>query len=153
MRCINCENKKLKKIVKIGTQPLSGVFYNSPKFSLKKYSLDLYKCDKCNLVQLKKTAKKSKMFGITYEYRTSLSNLMKNHIFKKVQFLKKNKFVNGNSSIIDIGSNDGTFLNYFQKTNNLIGVDPTAQKFKKFYKKNIHICSNFFSKEIIKNFL
>ena len=26
MRCINCENKKLKKIVKIGTQPLSGVF-------------------------------------------------------------------------------------------------------------------------------
>ena len=44
------------------------------------------------------------MFGITYEYRTSLSNLMKNHIFKKVQFLKKNKFVNGNSSIIDIGS-------------------------------------------------
>ena len=28
-----------------------------------------------------------------------------------------------------------TFLNYFQKTNNLIGVDPTAQKFKNFIKR------------------
>lgn len=153
MPCISCKNKKLKKIVKIGKQPLSGVFYNSPKFTLKKYSLDLYECDKCNLVQLKKTAKKSKMFGKTYEYRTSLSNLMRNHIFQKVRFLKKHKLVNTNSSIIDIGSNDGTFLNCFQKSNNLIGVDPTAKKFEKFYKRNVHICSNFFSEEAIKNFL
>ena len=153
MQCINCSNRELKKTVKVGKQPLSGVFYKTQKSTLKKYPLDLYICSKCNLVQLKKTAKKTSMFGKTYEYRTSLSNLMKNHIYKKILFLKKNKFIRNNSNILDIGSNDGTFLNYFTKSNNLIGIDPSAQKFKKFYKKNIHMCNDFFSKKKIDNFL
>ena len=76
MKCRNCKLKKLKKIVKIGTQPLSGTFYKNKKFNLKKYSLDLFKCRKCDLVQLLKTPNKNKLFGESYEYKTSLSNLM-----------------------------------------------------------------------------
>ena len=41
------------------------------------------------------------------------------------------KIINNNSSILDIGSNDGTFLNQFTKSNYLLGVDPSAEKFKK----------------------
>ena len=83
MKCRNCKKKKLKKIVKIGSQPLSGVFYQSKRYNLKKYSLDLYQCQICKLVQLSKTPESKKMFGDTYEYRTSLSNLMVDHIRKK----------------------------------------------------------------------
>ena len=91
------------------------------------------------------------MFGKSYEYRTSLSNLMKNHIKKKFLYLKKKKIINSKSSILDIGSNDGTFLNFFPKSNSLLGMDPTANKFKSFYKKNVKICNNFFSKKNVDN--
>ena len=31
MKCINCGNKKLRKIVSMGSQPLSGIFYKKKK--------------------------------------------------------------------------------------------------------------------------
>ena len=86
--CRNCLSKKLIKVVNIGSQPLSGVFYKKKTFNLKKYSLDLYQCKKCKLVQLSTTPNSKKMFGETYEYKTSLSNLMTIHIKKKISFLK-----------------------------------------------------------------
>ena len=71
------------------------------------------------------------MFGDTYEYKTSLSNLMIRHIYKKVNFLKK-KIFKKNAKILDIGSNDGTFLNFFSKDKfELYGIDPSAKKFQK----------------------
>ena len=59
------------------------------------------------------------MYGQTYGYRTSLSKLMVNHI-KKFDKLIKYKNIKNNTNILDIGSNDGTFLNFFAKrTKNL----------------------------------
>jgi NDP-4-keto-2,6-dideoxyhexose 3-C-methyltransferase len=149
-KCINCKKKGLLKIVELGKQPLSGIFLSKKKENLKKYSLDLFKCKKCDLVQLGESAKLEKMFGHSYEYSTALSKLMVNHIKDKVEFLKKKKIVRNNSNILDIGSNDGTFLNQFQKTNYLVGIDPSAEKFKKNYKRNIKTIFNFFSKKNLK---
>ena len=59
--------------------------------NLKKYSLDLFKCKTCDLVQLGESAKLEKMFGDGYEYSTSLSKLMINHIKDKLDFLIKKK--------------------------------------------------------------
>jgi len=152
-KCRNCKSKKIKKIVSIGSQPLSGIFYKTRKFNLKKYPLDLFKCKKCNLIQLYKTAKPYQMFGKTYEYRTSLSNLMIAHIKNKINYLKKKNLIKRHSSILDIGSNDGTFLNNLNKSMKLFGIDPTAKKFKNLYKKNVFICDDFFSKKSIDNFV
>ena len=84
MKCRNCKKRTFKKIIKLGSQPLSGVFYKKKKFNLKKYPLDLFKCQTCELIQLYKTAKLYQMFGETYVYRTSLSQLMISHIKKKI---------------------------------------------------------------------
>lgn len=145
--CVNCKKNKLKKIIKIGSQPLSGVFLKKKMYNLKKYPLDLYECQICKLVQLTQIPKSSKMFGSTYEYRTSLSKLMSDHISSKAKFLLRKKFVNSDSKILDIGSNDGTFLNEFTKNKNLYGIDPSARKFKKYYNKKIKIIYDYFSKE------
>ena len=107
--CRNCLSKKLIKVVNIGSQPLSGVFYKKKTFNLKKYTLDLYQCKKCKLVQLSKSPNPKKMFGETYEYKTSLSNLMTNHIKKKISFLKNKKYLFDGATVLDIGSNDGNF--------------------------------------------
>ena len=86
MYCKNCKNNKLEKVFKIGSQPISSVFYNKKKFNLPTYSLDLFKCKTCKLVQFNKLPPLDDMYGLNYGYRTSLSNLMKNHM--KSKFIK-----------------------------------------------------------------
>ena len=146
MICKNCKNKKLIKIVKIGKQPLSGFFYSQKKYNLKKYSLDLYKCLKCNLIQLNNKIKPKKMYGKHYGYQTSLSQLMISHLKKKIYKITKLNILRKNDNILDIGSNDGTFLKLLGKKYNLWGVDPSAKKFKKNYKE-MNLITSFFSKK------
>ena len=59
MKCRNCNSNDIKKIIFIGKQPLSGVFLKRKNYNLKKYSLDLYICKKCDLVQIGKNAPES----------------------------------------------------------------------------------------------
>lgn len=150
MKCRICNSKKVKNIINLGNQPLSGVFYKKKQKNLTKYPLKLLQCSKCDLVQISQSPNKNKMFGMTYEYRTGLSGLMVKHLKTSLKQLKKEKYLKNKSTILDIGSNDGTFLNFFNSSNELIGIDPSLNKFKKFYNKNILKIDDFFSKKNIK---
>ena len=135
--CKNCKFKKLKKILNFGKQPVSSVFYKKKTFNLKSYSLDLYKCEKCDLVQFKSLAPLDEMYGQTYGYRTSLSNLMVTHIKNKYLTIINSINLKKDDFILDIGSNDGTFLNTFAKEKylNLFGVDPSSENLKNIMTK------------------
>ena len=150
MSCKNCKSRLIKKIVNIGNQPISSHFYKNKINKLKKYSLDLYVCLKCNLVQLKSLAKLDHMYGLNYGYRTSLSPLMINHMRQKSKKIK-NDLKKGNKNILDIGCNDGTFLNFFKnlKNVNLYGIDPSAAKFKEYHSKKINLIIDYFEKKKI----
>ena len=149
MKCKNCNYLNLNKVFRMGKQPISSVFYNKPKTKLKKYSLDLFKCSKCDLVQFSSLAPLEDMYGLTYGYNTSLSPLMVDHMRNKFKFLESNykKLLKG--QILDIGSNDGTFLNLLKslKGVKLYGMDPSSKKFLNNYKKNISVITDFFSKK------
>ena len=116
MICRSCYQKKLRKVISVGRQPVSSVFLSKKTKNLKEYSLDLYECQNCKLVQFYKLAPLKDMYGTTYGYRTSLSKLMISHIKEKYKKILKMKIIKNGSIILDIGSNDGTFLNFF--TNN-----------------------------------
>ena len=88
------------------------------------------------------------MYGKNYGYKTSISKLMVDHLKKKFNDVEKN-FSKKKISVLDIGSNDGTFLNFFPNKNFLVGIDPSAKKFKNLYKKNINLINNFFSRNRI----
>jgi len=150
MFCRNCNSPKLKKIVSIGSQPISSKFNNEKKFNEKKYSLDLFKCKDCNLIQLGKTAPLSQMYGSSYGYRSGISKLMISHLKDKYFSIKKIK--KKCNRVLDIGSNDGTFLNFFPEKNFKVGIDPSIQKFKKYYNRKIFTINNFFSKKNIFKF-
>ena len=156
MKCRNCKKKTLKRIIKLGSQPISSRTHKK-RIKLKKYPLDLYECQNCKLVQLSKVAPFREMYGSTYGYWTSLSNLMINHMKKKAKRIKKIDLIKNNSFILDIGSSDATFLNFFKnhkKNLSLFAVDPSGEKFKKsFHNKKINLIVDFFSKEKIYNYL
>ena len=153
MKCRNCKLDNLKQIISIGKQPLSGIFLKKKIYNLKKFNLNLFICKKCKLVQLGKSVPSRKMFGDNYGYQSSISKLMRIHLKNIYKKIIKKQIINKNSIILDIGSNDGTFLNFFKKTNTLYGIDPTIKKFSNYYKPNIKQIDGFFSYKKISNFL
>ena len=133
MQCKICKSKKIIKINNLNNQPISSVFLEKRTNNLKKYNINLYECSACKLIQFAKLPPLGEMYGSTYGYRTSLSKLMVNHMKKKFNKFIKLDNLKKDSNILDIGSNDGTFLNFFSKLNkklNLYGIDPSAFKFK-----------------------
>ena len=82
---------------------------------------------------------------------------MVDHLKKKIINLNSFKIFKNKAKILDIGSNDGTFLNFFSKRKNnfdLYGIDPSAEAFLKDYHKGINVIVDFFNKETVKkNFL
>jgi len=154
MKCRNCKKNSFSLISKIGDQPISSIFLEKKRY-IKNYSLNLFECNYCKLIQLSKIPGLQDMYGSTYGYKTSISGLMVKHLKNKFNRIKKLKILQQNPNILDIGSNDGTFLNFFAndlKKKNLIGIDPSANAFTKSYNKKIKVIVNFFNKESIKNY-
>ena len=153
MICRNCKKQKFEKISNIGYQPISSLFLKN-KIKIKNYSLDLFKCIFCDLVQLSKIPNLKDMYGIDYGYKTSVSNLMVNHLKKKIIKLSKFGIFKKRSKILDIGSNDGTFLNFFTKFGKkfeLFGIDPSASAFIQNYDKKINVTTDFFNKKNVED--
>jgi hypothetical protein len=147
VKCRSCDSNKLINLFSLGKIPYSGIF---PKKNQKvEYgNLSLVLCKKCKLVQLDRNFNPKKMYGHNYGYRTGLNSDMVRHMGNKANRLKK--YLKHKSAVIlDIGSNDGTFLGFFDSHKyKLIGIDPTIKKFKKFYKKKIITISDFFTDKI-----
>ena len=146
--CRSCRYKKFDNLFSLGNQYFTGIFPRSKNTKVPSGNLELIKCKNCSLVQLSENFSLKKMYGKNYGYRTGLNLSMVNHIKKKVQTLKRKINLNDNDLIIDIGSNDGTLLKCFDYNRyNLVGIDPTILKFRKYYPKEIKKISNFFSKK------
>ena len=139
-------SEDLVSVLKLNEQVLTGVF---PKVDEEVESgpLELVFAQNSCLLQLKHTYLPEKMYGMNYGYRSSLNQSMINHLEDKAHFLEK--FVNLKESdvVLDIGSNDGTFLKSYNTKATKIGIDPTGIKFEKYYDSDIKLVSDFFSKK------
>ncbi len=152
--CRSCKSNKLIKTFDLGSQKLSGIFPKSKlQNNIPEGSLAMIFCDKCKLLQLKNSFDENIMYGDSYGYMSALNYSMIEHLFKKSSNLKKLANLQNTDLIVDIGSNDGTFLSFFSNKFQLVGIDPTIKKLGRFYRKDIKKFSNFFNKDLIsKNF-
>jgi NDP-4-keto-2,6-dideoxyhexose 3-C-methyltransferase len=157
-RCRICGNSNLESVIDLGQQCLTGIFPRSKAEKVSSGPLELVKCMEgdsekfCGLVQLRHSYDKYEMYGDNYGYRSGLNSSMVAHL--KDVANKNCKFANLNTGdlIIDIGSNDGTLLKLYPKNNYLlVGIDPTVEKFRRFYPSNIKIIPDFFSSQIVKD--
>lgn len=148
--CIQCGGKNLKKIVNFGMQPWCNDHQNSLKKSLnvKKFPLKLMKCDNCQGGQLSFFVNKKKMFT-KHDYISSSNKPLLDHFKKlslKINKINKNKF----KSILDIGSNDNSFLNCFDNSWKTYGVESCKKSIKNQLKKKHKIYNVFFNYNLVK---
>jgi hypothetical protein len=152
-KCRSCYSDKLINCLNLGKQVLTGVFPSNTKQKISTGNLGLVFCKNCNLLQLSESFDRNEMYGINYGYQSSLNPTMVEHLKSKAIKLQKISNLSYGDIIIDIGSNDGTFLSFFNKKLILIGIDPTISKFKDHYNKKIIKIANFFSENLLRKYL
>lgn len=157
-QCRICGNTDLASILNLGNQYLTGVFPKSKTEYLTSGPLELVRCrddhnaNACGLLQLRHSYDLHEMYGHNYGYRSGLNKSMVNHLCEIVEKMRATIQLTRGDLIIDIGSNDSTLLQaYRQDGLLLVGIDPTGEKFKKYYPEHIHLIPDFFSAAIIKN--
>tara|TARA_B110000114_G_C15086973_1_gene396594 strand:- start:34 stop:1215 length:1182 start_codon:yes stop_codon:yes gene_type:complete len=138
----------IKKFLDLGYQPLANSYVLKKKLNDKenKFKLEVGFDNKNYLVSILKTVSKEKMFNKDYPYKSSESNTMRKSfkdLSKKIKKRFKPKF------IIEIGSNDGAFINNFNR-NNVVGVEPCKNLAQITKKKNYTTYSEYWSQNLSK---
>jgi SAM-dependent methyltransferase len=120
--CRLCKSK-LEKIINIGPQPLANQFLKKNNF--KKYPLNLTKCSSCNFFQLQESFNTNFLFSKYNYYSPENYEVTKHHLFI-IKKICKNIRINSSSKILEIGSNNCTFLDLvkFKFKCFVLGIDP-----------------------------
>lgn len=153
--CRICGNERLEPILDLGEQRMTGTFPRAADPNLTGGPLVLVKCvgdDCCGLVQLDRSYDLAEMYGENYGYRSGLNRSMVEHLQGKVRRITNLGLIRDGDLIVDIGSNDGTTLGFYPADGiTLVGIDPTAQKFRQYYSPHINIVPDFFTAQLVKD--
>jgi len=150
MKC-KITNKMINPFMSFGKMPIANGFINKDQFSEEFFfEMQVGFSEEISLFQLNDHPKPEKMFNNNYPFFTSSSDYMKNHFRDYSMFVKK--FIKPDSNIVEIGSNDGTFLkNFVNDKNKIIGFEP-SQNVAEIAKKNkIPTLNEFFNKKSVEN--
>ena len=159
--CKICGSKDLTEVLALNEQYLSPTFVktNKDNFLAKiKSPLTLVLCDKkknetnCGLLQLKEITEPDLLYK-EYFYRTATNDTMRKDLKELVEQVLNIVNPNIGDYIIDIGSNDCTMLNFYEKKYNLVGFEPATNIKFLDTGKNIKVINNYFnSKNFLENF-
>ena len=135
----------------LGQQPLANYYLTKSQIKNKERKYRLIVCfnEKNKLVSIKKTFSSKMMFNNKYPYRSSMSQTMQKSFKELSQQIKKEIKP---KKILEIGSNDGSFLKNFNKDIS-IGIEPCAnvEKITKIQKFNT--IPKYWNLELAKNIL
>jgi hypothetical protein len=144
--CRLCGATVLKELLSLGDQYLTGTFPKVPSAPLSCGPLVLMLCDECGLVQLGHSFHPGEMYGQGYGYRSGLNRSMVEHLGNKIEALKALVPLDAGDFVLDIGSNDGTSLSFYPREGAVLcGMDPSAEKFRRYYRPDIRLVVDFFS--------
>lgn len=150
-RCRISGSSNLQTVLDLGIQELTGVFPKEREETITAGPLQLAWCPDSSLLQLKQSYDLSEMYGDNYGYRSGLNASMVAHLNAKSTAIQRFRPLQSDDLVVDVGSNDGTFLKAYKIPGLLrVGIDPTGRKFERFYEKGIELIPDFFSAAIFR---
>ena len=142
--CRACGFNHLGTVIDLGLQP---IVHNYLKYKQQTYPLfpfTLESCNNCGFMQIKNPIDPD----ILYEdYFTVSCWKYQPHMGRLVQLILERMKTTFNASILEIGCNDGTFLEILKDTGfkNLLGIEPTADASKLAVEKGLDVFKGFLS--------
>lgn len=154
MRCYICSNDDLIQFLDLGKHPppLNFVSKENLKRDQSSYPLQVCFCNNCGLVQLGDAVDPNVMFK-DYLYTSGVSTAFRNHLSQFAKSLVDRFSPISKDLVIDIASNDGTLLKFFQSYGvRVLGIEPS--NIAKLAEENgISTINDFFNEDIANKIL
>jgi len=145
---MNCKitNKEIKPFMSFGKMPIANGFIEKKDFDNEFFfNMEVGFSDDISLFQLKEHPSPEQMFNNKYPFFTGSSEYMKIHFSKYATFIMNN-YLKSNSKIVEIGSNDGTFLKNFNNSDlDFVGFEPSSNVAEVANNNNIKTLNSFFN--------
>jgi len=147
-RC-RISKSELIDVLHLGEQPLANSLKNNQKNSEEKFPLSISFCEESSLLQLNETVDKEVLFD-HYVWVTGTSKTTQRYANAFADRLISNLDLKQEDFIIEIASNDGTFLNPFltKDYKNVLGVDPAKNIAEIANRNGINTLQEFWSSSL-----
>jgi SAM-dependent methyltransferase len=126
--CRSCGDADLKNVLSLGRTPLANALLTEEQIASPEetYPLDLAFCPHCSLVQITETVPPEKLFR-EYFYLSSFSETMLRHAADLAAELTASRALRADSLVIEVASNDGYLLQYYQRAGvPVLGIEPAT---------------------------
>ncbi|MCK8784349.1 class I SAM-dependent methyltransferase [Roseomonas sp. NAR14] len=148
-RCRLCGSTLSETFANLGMSPLANSFIDPRRADRMEpfYPLHAFVCSRCWLVQLGEFESPQAIFG-DYLYFSSFSDSWLRHAEAYAAHMIGRLGLDGGATVVEIASNDGYLLQYFQRAGvQVLGVDPAANVARVAVDKGIPTEVAFFGAE------
>lgn len=148
--CRLCNKNSLTSVLKLESTPPANEFISEDKLDSdqKVFPLELYFCNTCNHIQLLDVVNPSLLFE-DYVYVSGTSPVFVNHFKEYATSVIERFEPDKDFLVLDIGSNDGTLLNFFKNNNfQVLGIDPAKNISSNASESGIETITDFFTSEL-----
>jgi len=151
MCCHICGSNNIEEVLDLGEQPPANSLYRSGEEKPPAVPLRLIYCHECSTVQLGEDVDPEYLFG-EYLWVTGTSSTAKQYSYefakKALSQLEKDK---NSSYVVEIASNDGTFLKRFKEAGcSILGIDPAKNIADLALKNGVPTLADFFTESLAK---
>ena len=147
MQCRFCKAEVKHVFIDLGHSPASNSFLTKEQLNEPEtyFPLKVFTCDRCFLVQVDEYKKSDAIFNDEYVYFSSYSSSWLKHAKAYTENMTSRFGYNSQSLVVELASNDGYLLQYFQEKNiPVLGIEPTANTAEVAIKKGIRTVVDFF---------
>jgi SAM-dependent methyltransferase len=127
--CRLCGSRHLTEVVRLAPTPPANAFVPASELGKPQecFPLDVFFCEDCAHVQLLDVVDPRILFE-HYVYVSGTSPVFVQHFEEYAAFVMERFQPVANGLVLDIGSNDGTLLSFFQKAGmRVLGIDPAQE--------------------------
>jgi len=140
-QCLACGSELLEMALDLGQQPLANSYKDSPQDPEERYPLAVNLCHDCYHLQLSHTVDPEIIYK-NYLYATGTNQTIKNYCQWFADFCLE--ICAGSKTVLDIGCNDGTQLDYFKARGvETHGIDPAENLHERSNKNHSVVCDFF----------
>jgi hypothetical protein len=147
MTCRNCGSRAVRLFLDLGAQPHCNRLI-PPALAGKRephYPLRVGFCTECTLVQIDHTVPKEDMF-VEYPYVSGTTKTLTDHFRGTAERLIVTYGLKAEDLVVDIGSNDGTWLRQYQPRGlRVLGIDPAANVVELALENGVPTWTRFFN--------
>ncbi|MBF0143301.1 MAG: class I SAM-dependent methyltransferase [Magnetococcales bacterium] len=147
VRCRLCDGNRLTPVLSLTPTPPANAFVPASAVGVPQalFPLDLDFCETCAHVQLGEVVDPRLLFE-HYVYVSGTSPLFVAHFERYCRWVMERYTPAAGGLVVDIGSNDGTLLGFFQQAGmRVLGIDPAIAISQEATRRGIETLTGFFS--------